>query len=388
MTPVNRDMSPQLEAEQAVLGACLLDPAQLTLLKEWLEPRHFYRPAHESFFAILLAQHTAGHPALALAPDADAEAKADWAITAITTATREVPGFSASYGHTLVAACPRPAHAAAYGRMVLETAVRRALEEHAHRLLHAAETEAVEAAVELTGALHTVIARLADAWGTIDQRSPRPLPTPPTRPAAAKAAEAARHNEQMLLSSLISSPEQIPQTASWLTAEDLVDTGHRAVFNAMAALAHRREPVDELTVLWEVQRRGALAAGVITVAEVRDLCAEGFPGDPGYWAERVLRAALLRAAATSAGIVRVMALDASIAAGPLLGSAVRALAPADRVQERLRSATAPPTERTGPVVLGTARRKGAALSRSPAPPPSPAARPADRTGETTVRSRR
>ncbi|MFE2107997.1 DnaB-like helicase N-terminal domain-containing protein [Kitasatospora sp. NPDC059463] len=379
-------MSPQLEAEQAVLGACLLDPAQLGVLEEWLEPRHFYRPAHEGFFAILLAQHAAGH--LALAPDAGNEVKQDWAITAITTATREVPGFTASYGHTLIATCPRPAHASAYGRMVLETAVRRALEEHAHRLLHAAETEAVEAAVELTGVLHTVIARLADAWGTIDQRSRRPLPTPPARPVAAKAAEAARHNEQMLLSSLISSAGQTPRIASWLKAEDFVDAGHRAVFNAMVALAHRREPVDELTVLWEVQRRGALAGGVITVAQVRDLCSDSLPGDPDYWAEHVLRSSLLRAAATTAGIVRVMALDASIAAGPLLGSAVLALAPADRVQERLRSATSPPAERAGPVVLGAARRKGAALSRSPAPPSSPAARPPDRPGETTVRSRR
>ncbi|MGK4581665.1 DnaB-like helicase N-terminal domain-containing protein [Kitasatospora sp. HPMI-4] len=386
MTPVNRDMSPQLEAEQAVLGACLLDPAQLGLLKEWLGPRHFYRPAHESFFAILLAQHTAGHPALAL--DAGNEVKRDWAITAITTATREVPGFSASYGHTLIATCPRPSHAAAYGRMVLETSVRRSLEEHAHRLLHAAETEAAEAAVELTAALHNVIARLADAWGTIDQRSHQPLPTPPTRPAASRAAETARHNEQLLLSSLVSSAEQIPQIASWLKGEDFVDSGHRAVFNAMAALAHRREPVDELTVLWEVQRRGALAGGVITVAQVRDLCSDGFPGDPAYWAEHVLRAALLRAAATSAGIVRVMALDASIAAGSLLGSAVRALAPTDHVQERLRSAASTPAARTAPVVLGAARRKGAALSRSPVPPATSTARPPDRTGETTARPRR
>ncbi|MEV0530762.1 DnaB-like helicase N-terminal domain-containing protein [Kitasatospora sp. NPDC050463] len=386
MTPVSRDMSPQLEAEQAVLGACLLDPSQVGLLAGWLEPRHFYRPAHEGFFAILLAQHAAGHPALA--PDAGDDQKQDWALTAIATAASEVPGVTASYGQTLVSTCPRSEHAASYGRMVLETAVRRALEEHAHRLLAAAESESVEATVELTGALHAVIQRLGDAWGTIDQRSRRPLPTPPPAGNPSKAIEAARQHEQALLSSLLSTPGRIPAVASWLTGEDFVDPGHRAVYLAMAALAHRREPLDELTVLWEVQRRGALAAGVISVAGVREICSDGMPGDPDYWAEHVLRAALLRAAATSAGIVRVMALDASIAAGPLLGSAVRALAPADRVQDRLRAATATPAERGGPVVLGTARRKGAALSRSPAPPATPPARTADRAGEPAARPRR
>ncbi|MEU6236948.1 DnaB-like helicase N-terminal domain-containing protein [Kitasatospora sp. NPDC047058] len=386
MTPVNRDQSPQLEAEQAVLGGCLLDPSQVGTLAGWLEPRHFYRPAHEGFFAILLAQHAAGHPALA--PEAGDDHKQDWALTAIATAAREVPGFTASYGHTLAATCPRSEHTASYGRMVLETAVRRALEEHAHRLLAAAEADAVEATVELTGTLHAVIQRLADAWGTIDQRSGRPFPAPPSPGTAPKAVEAAREHEQVLLSSLLSAPGQIPEVASWLTGEDFADPGHRAVFLAMAALAHRREPLDELTVLWEVQRRGALAAGVISVARVREICSDGMPGDPAWWAEHVLRASLLRAAATSAGIVRVMALDASIAAGPLLGSAIRALAPADRVQDRLRAATATPAERAGPVVLGTARRKGAALSRSPAPPHAAPVRSADRAGESAARSRR
>ncbi|WP_404868409.1 DnaB-like helicase N-terminal domain-containing protein [Kitasatospora griseola] len=381
MTPVNRDMSPQLEAEQAVLGACLLDPSRVGLLDGWLEPRHFYRPAHERFFAILLAQHAAGHPALA--PGAGNEQLRDWALTAITAAAREIPGVTASYGHTLVSACPRSEHATSYGRMVLETAVRRALDEHAHRLLAAVQTASVEATVELTGALHSVIQRLADAWGTIDQRSRRPLPTPPSPENASTALEGAREHEQALLSSLLSAPGRIPEIAASLVGEDFVDPGHRAVYLAMTALAHRREPLDELTVLWEVQRRGALAASVISVAQVREICSAGMPGDPAYWAEHVLRAALLRTAATSAGIVRVMALDASIAAGPLLGSAVQALVPADRVQDRLRAATATPAERDGPVVLSAARRKGA-LSRSPAPP----AATTDRAGEPVARPRR
>nr|WP_326846943.1 DnaB-like helicase N-terminal domain-containing protein [Streptomyces kaniharaensis] len=40
-------MKPLLRAEQAVLGAVLLDPGQLAALS-WLAPDHFYRPVHRA----------------------------------------------------------------------------------------------------------------------------------------------------------------------------------------------------------------------------------------------------------------------------------------------------------------------------------------------------
>ncbi|MFH9351183.1 DnaB-like helicase N-terminal domain-containing protein [Kitasatospora sp. NPDC017646] len=370
MSATSRDLSPQLHAEQATLGSCLLDPRQLALLGPWLEPRHFYRPAHVAFFALLLDHQAAGQRATT------EDARRDWALEVIGVARRTIPGFAASYGHTLVAACPSSANAAAYGRMVLETAVRRSLEEHAHRLLAAAESGSVQDTVELTGTLHAVIERLAAAWGPIETRSRHPLPQ--AAPSCdGRAAQAARDHERMLLSTLIGAAGQVGPVASWLTEADFVDDGHRVVFQAMAALDHRGEPVDELTVLWEVQRRGALAEGTIGVAQVRDLL-DPVPGDPAYWAEQVLHCSLLRASATSAGIVRVMALDASVGAGRLLGASLRALEPADRLRERHRAATGTsgPT-RSGRLILGTRRQDAATRSSTSADRPNhPAAEPA------------
>ncbi|MGV9268374.1 DnaB-like helicase N-terminal domain-containing protein [Kitasatospora sp. NPDC003701] len=363
-------LSPQLEAEQAVLGACLLVPGQLDSLRSWLEPRHFLRPAHGQFFAVLLAQRDE----TPLPTTSDQHR--DWALRAMASGSRTIPGFSASYGQSLISACPEADHAAAYGRMVLETAVRRALEQHAHRLLAAAESGSVRSTIDLTAALHTVIDQLTTAWGTIDVRSTKPLPAPDAQAGlrSGRAASAARDNERMLLAALIESPARISETATWLTDSDFIAPEHGAVYQALTALAHRGEPVDELTALWEVQRRGALASGTTTVEQVRSLLAPGMPGDPDYWAERVLRASLLRASATSAGIVRVLALDASVSAGTLLGDSLRALEPADRLQQRHRAAlgsTGP--ERRGPIVLGARRQ---AATRTTAVGPDRSARPA------------
>jgi hypothetical protein len=56
-------MRPLLQAEQAVLGAVLLDPDQLDQL-DWLQPDHFYRPAHQALFAALRHLRSQGQPAL------------------------------------------------------------------------------------------------------------------------------------------------------------------------------------------------------------------------------------------------------------------------------------------------------------------------------------
>ncbi|MEY9956828.1 DnaB-like helicase N-terminal domain-containing protein [Streptacidiphilus sp. MAP5-52] len=349
---------PELEAEQALLGACLIDPAQLAAVRPWLEPRHFYRPAHRAFYALLLAQHDAGHPALA--PGAGKEVRDRWALDAIGAAARTVPGFGPTQGHTLVANCPNARHAAAYGRMVLETSVRRGLEEHAHRLLNAARSGDVRATERMTEALTEVIAQLTEDWGSADRRPAQPLPSAPPPQMEGRAAERAREHERLLLSALTARPAQIREIAGWLSADDFLDEGHRRIYRAVAALGHRHEPVDELTVLWEVRRRGGLGS-TLSADQVRDACRGAYPADPGYVAELVLQASLLRAAATSAGLVRVMALDASVSAGPLLGAAVDALGPTENVRRRLHTLDVP---RPGPQVVVGALRQGAALSRT------------------------
>ncbi len=139
-------MNPLLGAEQALIGSVLLDPGQLSHL-DWLAPDHFYLPAHQTLFAALRKLRDDAHPALFQQP-----VPLSWVSDAVDEASAHVRGLTAPYAHTLIAACPRPAHAPVYGRMVLEGAIHRSITEHAIRLHQAARADALQGNVE--GALH------------------------------------------------------------------------------------------------------------------------------------------------------------------------------------------------------------------------------------------
>ena len=136
-------MNPLLRAEQAVLGSVLLDPGQLAHL-DWLAPDHFDRPVHRSLFAALRKLRSDDHPALS----ADGPVPLSWVTEAVDEAGRHVRGLTAVYAHTLISACPRPAHAPVYGRMVLEGAIHRSVTAHAIRLHQAARADALQGEVE------------------------------------------------------------------------------------------------------------------------------------------------------------------------------------------------------------------------------------------------
>ncbi|GJF32637.1 hypothetical protein KNE206_53370 [Kitasatospora sp. NE20-6] len=367
-------MSPETEAEQALLGALLLAPEQIPAVAGWLQARHFHRPAHATLYEVLLAQHAAGHAGQA-AGHGTAQ-RQSWALEAMGSAMKAGRGFTPGYGHTLLAACPVPAHASSYGRMVLESAVRRVLHEHAHRLMHAARTGTAEAVVELTGALRSVIGDLADAWGAVDEQS-RPLPGPwPLEPADGVAEETLRQ-EAMLLASATASPGHLPEITRWLHPGDFLDGGHRTVYQSLAALARRGEPIDALTVLWEARHQGAIATGAVTADGIRALTRSGWTGDPGYWAEQVLGASLLRSAAASAGTVRLLCRDTSLPPGRLLGSALHVIRTAAVVQQRWHTAHGHRTEpaavaATPPPAPAPPRGRGGG-GRGGAPPPPPTA---------------
>ncbi len=57
------DAAPQnLEAEESVLGACLLSATAIEHSAALVEPQHFYRDSHRSIFAAIIAMHRRGDP--------------------------------------------------------------------------------------------------------------------------------------------------------------------------------------------------------------------------------------------------------------------------------------------------------------------------------------
>ncbi|MGW3183272.1 DnaB-like helicase N-terminal domain-containing protein [Kitasatospora sp. NPDC001119] len=353
-------LAPDMEAEQALLGALLLSPTELDSVR-WLKPAHFLRPAHAALYEVLLAQRTAGHPGAESGAD-DGQLR-DFALGAMAAAGTASRGLGPGYGASLIAICPLPRHARVYARMVLESSIRRQVHERAHRLQLAARTDALDAVLELTGELRQALHELADLWGALDER-PRPLPGPWPLELTDAVRETTATDETALLSSATAAPAALDEITRWLRPGDFLDRGHGAVFQALAALARRGEPIDPLTVLWEAQHQGAIASGVITADGVRAATRGGFTGDPQYWGERVLRASVLRQSAASAGVVRLLTRDASLSAARLLGCALHTLGLGEAVQDRWRTANGLPARAEPPP--GSAERREAARTRIPA----------------------
>lgn len=368
-------MNPLLRAEQAALGSVLLDPGQLPRL-DWLAPDHFDRPVHRALFAALRKLQADGHPA----PAAAGTVPLSWVTDAVDEAARHVRGLTAVYAHTLVSACPRPEHAPAYGRMVLEGAIHRSIAQHAVRLHQAARADAlrgeVEEALHHADVLSGVLDDLARRWGT-EPRSVAPAAQPVTAPAAPPQvrADQVAEDERFLLAVLAEQPTVMDQVVGWLRPVDFADPAHGQLYRCLGALHHRGEPVDRITLLWEAQRRGLLADGTLSGDQVTALCDDVGPGSAEWLGEQVMRSSVSRAAAASARAIRGLAENESLSSGQLINHALSALGPLDDVRTRWQIANgrpaATPTAQAPSPTGPPPARVHAALARSTPRPVSP-----------------
>ncbi|WP_326765310.1 helicase DnaB [Streptomyces sp. NBC_01591] len=373
-------MNPLLRAEQAVLGAVLIDPGQLTRL-DWLAPDHFYRPVHQALFGALRTLRDDGHSALS----DDGPVPLSWVNNAVDEAGLHVRGLTTSYAHTLISACPRFEHAPVYGRMVLEGAIHRTIAQHAIRLHQAARADAVQGEVE--GALRTadvltgVLTDLARRWGT----DPRPV-APTTAPAAVTTvsppvqSDQVAEDERFLLAVLTEQPRAMDEVVDWLRPVDFADPAHGQVYRCLGALHHRGEPIDRITLLWEAQRRGLLADGTLSGEQLIAIGDGMLPGSAEWFGHRVMRSSLTRTAAASARAVRALAEDEALGPGRLINHALHALGPLDEVRARWATAKGSPAPKptaSAPSAGGPppARVQAARARSAPRPTPSPPVQP-------------
>ncbi|MFG2676380.1 DnaB-like helicase N-terminal domain-containing protein [Streptomyces sp. NPDC048445] len=369
-------MNPLLGAEQAVLGSVLLDPGQLSHL-DWLAPDHFYRPVHQALFAALRKLRDDSHPALAQDP-----VPLSWVTDAVAEASTHVRGLTAVYAHTLISACPRPAHAPVYGRMVLEGAIHRTIAQHAIRLHQAARADTLQGEVE--GSLHYadvltgVLSDLAQRWGT-EPRPVAPATPPPTIPATPPPVRAdhVAEDERFLLAVLAERPKAMDEVVGWLRPGDFADPAHGQLYRCLGALHHRGEPIDRVTLLWEAQRRGLLADGTLSSDQLAAICDGVGPGSAEWLGELVMRSSVTRTAATSARVIRALAENDALPPGRLINHALHALGPLDEVRARWQAANgrpAPTPPTPGPSPAGPPPAQvHAALARSTPRPVLPSA---------------
>ncbi|MGF1425476.1 DnaB-like helicase N-terminal domain-containing protein [Kitasatospora sp. LaBMicrA B282] len=369
-------MDPLLTGEQAVLGAILIDPRQLSRL-DWLEPRDFYRPAHRALFSALRKLRDDGEPVL----DAEGEVPLEWLTATAAEAGRHVRGITPSYPHTLIAACPRPANAPVYGRMVLEASIHRTVAEHAARLLAIAREDTGQREIDGTLAQADVLAAVLDdlsrRWGTQPRtQAPTPGTSQPPAPAVAPVPAAQLEDEQFLLALLVNRGGAIEEVFDWLRPQDFADPGHGQLYRCVGALHHRGEAIDPVTVLWEVQRRGLLADGTLTQQQPTPLLGDGAAGSAEWLGEQLLRSSLTRAAAGAALQIAAHADDQRLTPGQLIGHALHTLGPLDDVRARWSKDLSPAAQQP---LADQAARVSAALARSPQGKPGNRRLPVART---------
>lgn len=349
-------------AEQALLGALLLAPYGIKTVGS-LEAAHFSSARHRALFAAMAS----------LTPPASSlHAKEPVWINAVHAhALPHARGLALSYLHTLAAACPEPAHAPAYARMVRADHARRSIRTRSELLIQAVTDTGLPdpATVTLSRAdsLASLLDHLAAAFPSHPGSLPRTAsPPPPARDTGPDVAS----EEQLLLSTAAAYPAALA-SMRWLRPEDFAVPLHGALYRCLTSLAVRGDPVDEVTVLWEAQQHG-LITPAFTAQDALDMLSAG-AGVPEHWGEQILRRSLLHHAHSAGLHIQAFTHDLANSPHQLVTGSRRALADLTAVRARWQHATGQtPAERP----------------RSRPAPASRAGPPTTRTANVSARSSR
>ncbi|MFJ4688853.1 DnaB-like helicase N-terminal domain-containing protein [Streptomyces sp. NPDC088789] len=329
---------PMFHAEQALLGALLLDPHRLGDVTG-IEPRSFSTAMHAALFTAIST----------LPPPDPAEhaTSAKWLDQVLAVAREQARGLTAPYLHTLIRACPWPRHAPAYARMVEAEHAHRRLETAAERLVRTVHDTSLPDPVRavlaeadhLAAVVEDIAARFPPRAGVLP-RTPDPPPALPSD--HAEAVE----EDQLLLATATAHPADI-ESVRWLVPEDFTHPLHAGLWQCLTALARRHEPIDPVTILWEAQQRGLLDDSSAP-SDVLHLLAE--PAlSLEHWAERTLQRSLLALADRTGRRIEAYARDPANTPFQLITGARRALADLGAIRTRWHHATTPPPpQRSGP----------------------------------------
>ncbi|WP_197091952.1 DnaB-like helicase N-terminal domain-containing protein [Streptacidiphilus albus] len=232
-----------LRAEQAVIGAALRDRQRLDDIA-YLTPDRMAHPTHRALLTALIESRTS---------DPTTSAARLPELIAQRTA---ISGVNADYLRQLADAAPRPENIVSYARMVQEAAVRRDLELHVERIrtttsgLRGPDPVLDRLAQAMRRTEHTVpVARL-------NESAPAPYEARPWAAGEQEVrVEVRLERQDAVLADLLQHPEQIREVSDWLYPEVFEEGPRREVYEAIVVVAERDEPVDQLTVEWQVYQQ-------------------------------------------------------------------------------------------------------------------------------------
>lgn len=298
-------------AEAATLGSLLVDPTAVGRVVGWLRAADFADPWHTEVYTVILERHAARE-------QVDAEQVGLHLRNRLGPQHANLPRIL-----DLLRTAPVPPQPLRYAAMVLESSLRREVAGQGV-LLRAA---ALSAALARESGPVTVGTAMVDAALTAGEQRWK-LATgesaPGVRPVRAglepvlrntdRAVAAdrfltahppvdlreVREHEQRLIAALVCHPSQVSWTARWLRPDALFDRPWRAVYSALIDLVDRGDPVDVVTLAWEVQhasRRAGPGPDTATLLRAVDAAAAD---DPGYLGRLVAGDLVRRTADTAA----------------------------------------------------------------------------------------
>jgi replicative DNA helicase len=251
-------------AEQAVIGALLLEPERYREVEEWLEPEDFdgvaERQACEAMRSVVddgrqLTPAAVNEHLIANAPGSPLHADAPFLVGCMQE-------------------CPAPSRVAIYGRMVLDSSIRRRIGAQAaglrHRAEHAATSQDLNLVFGTVDKVRRDVERLhqreVKATGTY---APSPLKVDdlPSAPTASGHHDVTVERTAVL--ALVDQPLTLPRVSTWLERSDFKDAECALVYGELQSMMGSRQPIDPLTVAWRVSRRSMSNHVVTGLLEVQ-----------------------------------------------------------------------------------------------------------------------
>jgi replicative DNA helicase len=292
-------MSVDRAAEQAVIGAVLLEPTRFADVREWLQPDDFQGTAERQAYEAMCTLDERGQ---ALSPSA--------LNHELQARRRSVPLLAdGAYLVGCMQLCPAPARAAVYGRMVLEMSIRRRVVDQGARLRQRAEKAVT------SHDLNLVFARVDSARRDVERlhrreaqaarsHSPTPLLAEGLEPLRRRPHRDEVPAERSAIHALVDQPDALAVVTRWLASGDFSDVECSGLYAEMTALHEAKKPIDRITLAWRAMSVGLDGPVCDSLATPRDVAAVA--SDPVRASREVLQQSVRAAVLSTADVLEDM----------------------------------------------------------------------------------
>jgi replicative DNA helicase len=251
-------------AERAVIGALLLEPQRYGEVREWLEADDFDGVAERQAYEAMRA----------LVDDGRQLTPASVNEHLIANASGNPLHADAAFLVGCMQECPAPSRVTIYGRMVLDSSIRRRIGAQAaglrHRAEHAATSQDLNVVFGTVDKVRRDVERLhqreVKATGTY---APSPLKVDQLPSAPAPNGHHDVSVERTAVLALVNQPLALPRVSTWLERSDFKDAECALVYGELQSMMGSRQPIDPLTVAWRVSRRSMSNPVVTGLLEVQ-----------------------------------------------------------------------------------------------------------------------